>query len=457
MPEVKGLKTYRLGELIELCDERNTAGKYTLENVRGMTITKEIIPTKADMNGTDVSKFWVVKPNDFIYNPRTHGKHIGLGFNNTKETFLISWNNVAFHVKQDKCDTILPEYLFMHFNRDEWDREACYQSWGTSTEVFTWEALCDMKLPLPPLEVQKKYVAVYQGAKANLEAYQSRLSSLKLVCDGMIDKIKSQRICSAHTGFTEKEANGVAESKSDGNKKDANGFVQPIRASQEKGANGVAESKSDGNKKDVNGFVQPIRASQEKGANDVSREQIRWQKLGDLIEEVDERNTDGEIVSVNGVNKDKTFMPAVAAGEDLTKYKVVRKNQFACNLMHIGRDVAIPIALQTEDNPIIVSPAYIVFRLKSYDSISDYIQLWLSREETGRYACFLCDSSVRSGMEKTRFFDITIPLPPLQVQKDIVNIYKTYIERGRIASALKEQIKKMCPVLIRGSISEVKG
>ena len=372
-------KTYRLGELIELCDERNSEGKYTVDDAKGMTITKEIIPTKANVTDTDLQNFWVVHPNEFIYNPRTHGTRIGLGFNNTDRAFIISWNNIAFRVKKEMLDIVTPEYLFMHFNRDEWDREACYQSWGTSTEVFTWDALCGLKLILPSLSVQQKYVTVYTALQKNLAEYENGLEDLKLTCDGFIDKIK----------------NG---------------------------------------KSDVKG--------------------VKHCRLGELIIESDLKNTDMSVSFVNGVNKEKSFIPTVAAGEDLTKYKIVQKNQFACNLMHIGRDVSIPVALNTSDKQLIVSPAYIVFNINSDKVLPEYAQLWLSRKETGRYAWFLCDSSVRSGMEKDRFFDIEIPLSSIDIQQDIVNIYNVYIERQRIAAELRQKIKTLCPLLIKGSLEE---
>jgi len=191
-----GLSKYKLSELIELVEETNSLGMYGPKDVRGMTITKEIIPTKADVANTDLRKFLVVHPDEFVFNPRTHGKKIGFGFNNTKECFLISWNNIAFRVKHDALNTVIPSYLFLHFNREEWDREACFCSWGSSTEVFSWEALCDMKLTLPSIEQQRKYVDVYLALQNNLAAYQSKVEELKLVCDGYIDqlKVKSKKI-----------------------------------------------------------------------------------------------------------------------------------------------------------------------------------------------------------------------------------------------------------------------
>lgn len=150
------LTKYKIGRLIELTTETNINNMFGADDVRGMTITKEIIPTKADVSTADLSKFLVIRPQEFVFNPRTHGKHIGFGFNNTTESFLISWNNIGFRVKAEMRKIISSEYLFLHFNRNEWDREACYHSWGSSTEVFSWEALCGMELELPDLPTQQK-------------------------------------------------------------------------------------------------------------------------------------------------------------------------------------------------------------------------------------------------------------------------------------------------------------
>lgn len=168
-----------LGDYIEEVDERNKEGKYSVEDVRGMTITKEVIPTKADLKNSDLSNFKVVQPLEFIYNPRTHGKKIGLGFNVTSKPFIISWNNIAFKVTA--IDTLLPEYLFMLFCRSEWDRNACFRSWGSSTEVFSWSALCETIIPLPPLEVQQSIVKLYhcmEEAKSIAREARERLTTL---------------------------------------------------------------------------------------------------------------------------------------------------------------------------------------------------------------------------------------------------------------------------------------
>ena len=190
-----GLTKYRIGQLIELTTEINSQQVYGPDDVRGMTITKEIIPTKADVASTDLSKFLVIHPGEFVFNLRTHGRHIGFGYNTSGESFIISWNNIGFHVKPSMRGVVSSEYLFLHFNRDEWDREACYRSWGSSTEVFSWDALCEMELNLPTLPVQQKYVDIYNAMVANQKAYEHGLEDLKLVCDGYIEDLRRKMPC----------------------------------------------------------------------------------------------------------------------------------------------------------------------------------------------------------------------------------------------------------------------
>lgn len=186
------LKKYKMGELIEPTNERNTESLFGVKDVRGMTIEKTIIPTKANMTGTDITNFLVVHPNEFIYNPRTHGKKIGLGFNDTETSFLISWNNIAFRIRKNAQDIIIPKYLYINFRRPEWDRKACCDSWGTSTEVFSWDSLCDMDITIPSPLIQQKYVDIYDAMVANQKAYEQGLDDLKLTCDVYLDKLKKE-------------------------------------------------------------------------------------------------------------------------------------------------------------------------------------------------------------------------------------------------------------------------
>src|SRR5574344_1428649 len=182
-----------LGDYIEQTENRNYDLFYGANDVVGMTITKQIIPTKADVENTDLTKFLIVSPREFVYNPRTHGKKIGLGFNNTDKTVMISWNNIAFKVQEAKLDiSVMPEYLYLLFSRDEWDREACYRSLGSSTEVFSWFEMCDMKIPLPTIEVQRELVDTYNGLKALAEQNEALAKPLTEACQAYIVDCKKK-------------------------------------------------------------------------------------------------------------------------------------------------------------------------------------------------------------------------------------------------------------------------
>lgn len=188
--KIENAPMVELGELIEICDTRNTAKQYGIDDVCGMTIEKEIIPTKRDVKDTDLSKFYIVQPQEFVYNPRTHGRKIGLGFNNSNKPILISWNNTAFKAKD--INRVIPTYLYMIFTREEWDREACFNSWGSSTVVFAWEDFCKMKIPLPSIETQKELVAVYNGLKELAEENEKLLKPLSKSCEAFIVDCKKK-------------------------------------------------------------------------------------------------------------------------------------------------------------------------------------------------------------------------------------------------------------------------
>jgi restriction endonuclease S subunit len=152
------------------------------------------------------------------------------------------------------------------------------------------------------------------------------------------------------------------------------------------------------------------------------------QRLGDYIRSVDVRNRDLKVERLMGINIEKRFMPSVAnvIGTDLSNYKVVSKNQFACNLMHVGRDEKIPVAIQNEDESIIVSPAYVVFEVCDTKVLDpEYLMMWFSRSEFDRNAWFYTDGDVRGGMDREALFDMTIPVPDIKEQRNIVAEYKT--------------------------------
>ena len=372
-----GLSKYKLGELIELRDVRNSDLQYGIADVRGVNNLKQLMPTKADLNGRDLTKFQIVSPGEFVFNHRTsrNGSKFSIAYNDGERPIICTEDYVVFRVKDD-CKQILEAiWLYMFFNRPEFDRYVITNSWGSSTEFYNWEDICSISLDLPPIDIQQKYVAVYNAMLTNQQSYERGLEDLKLTCETLIDDYKHK-------------------------------------------------------------------------APKIS--------VGNILHEVDNRNIDNSITDVQGINITKQFMPSVAntTGVDLSKYKVVQKSQFAFSGMQTGRDECIRIALLHEDTPIIISPAYSVFEMKRTDILAEYVMMWFSRKEVDRLGWFMSDASIRTNLDMERFYEIKIPVPDLEVQKSIVEIYQAYNSRKEINEKLKTQIKDLCPILIKGSIEE---
>lgn len=189
------LTKYKLGELITLCDERNSNETYSVESVKGISIQKTFIETKADMENVSLRPYFLVKPDYFAYVPTTsrNGEKITIAHNVSLETYIVSSSYIVFWVKEQNI--LLPAYLFMYFNRPEFDRYSRFNSWGSARETFDWDTLCDMEIELPPIEIQQKYVDIYNAMVANQKAYEKGLDDLKLVCDGFIEDLRRTTPC----------------------------------------------------------------------------------------------------------------------------------------------------------------------------------------------------------------------------------------------------------------------
>lgn len=155
------MKIYKFSEIIEEVREYNNNLKYGLSDIVGVTIEKELIPTVANLTQTALDKFYLVYPKTFVYNPRTHGVRIGMGYNQTGKIFITSWNNLAFRVKESALEVVNPDYLWLYFNRSEWDRETNFRAWGSSTIVFSWSIFMDMTIELPIKSIQDVIVRQY--------------------------------------------------------------------------------------------------------------------------------------------------------------------------------------------------------------------------------------------------------------------------------------------------------
>lgn len=264
------LAKVRLSELLLRSDERNIIGKYGLSDVRGMSIEKHFIATKAKMEGVSLASYKIVRPDSFAYVPVTsrNGDRITIAHNDSSTPYIVSSSYEVFKVADShRLDS---RYLYMFFNRDEFDRYARFNSWGSARETFSWDDFCDTPIELPPIETQRKYVAIYKTMLANQQDCEKSLADLKLACDALLDRCKtSPRI-----------------------------------------------------------------------------------RLDKLITEVDARNVLESRSIAMGVTLDHTFTPSKTTLSDISKYKIVKPGQLACNLIHVGRDKAFPIAKNDTNNII---------------------------------------------------------------------------------------------------------
>ena len=179
---------------------------------------------------------------------------------------------------------------------------------------------------------------------------------------------------------------------------------------------------------------------------------MEYKRLGDYIREVNVRNKDLKVTNPMGINIEKYFMPSVAnvIGTDLSTYKLVSDMQFACNLMHVGRDEKIPMAMHKGEQPIIVSPAYFVFEnSKPNELLSDYLMMWFRRPEFDRNAWFYTDADVRGGMAKDALLDMTLPVPSIDCQREIVEEYETLSRRIRLNEQITEKLEATAQALYR--------
>ena len=369
-----------LGEHIELRTVTNDDLLYGVEDVRGVNNLKMLMPTKADINGRDLSKFQIVYPGEFVFNHRTsrNGSKFSIAYNDGNRPVICTEDYVLFRIKEASKKTILAEWLYMFFNRAEFDRYVITNSWGSSTEFYNWEDICSVEMNLPPLSFQQKYVDIYKAMVANQQSYERGLEDLKLVCDGYIEDL---------------------------------------------------------------------------------RRNTPSKKIKPYIELIETTNDslNYNLSAVRGVSIEKKFIETKADMTDvnLAPYLVVQPNEFAYVTVTSRNGEKISIALNDSDDTYICSSSYVAFRSKNDKVLlPQYIMLFLSRSEFNRYARFHSIGSARETFDWDELCNVQIPIPDIQVQKAIAEVFAVYNMRKQINEQLKAQIKDICPILIKGSLEE---
>jgi type I restriction enzyme, S subunit len=361
----------RLGNYIQLVDNRNKDLQVT--NLLGINITKNFMPSVANVSGSDMSKYKIIQKGQFAYSAMQVGRDecIRLALFTEDKPAIISPAYSVIEVIDE--NELLPEYMMMWFQRPESDRYGWFISDSSVRASLEYDRLCEIEIPIPHIDEQRKYVALYKGILANQKAYESSLNDLQLICNSYMDILKNKDL-------------------------------EPIK---------------------------------------------------NLVDLVDNRNVDGKISNLLGINVNKVFMPSKAntTETNLVKYKIIQKEQFAYSAMQVGRDETVRVVLYSNDEAAIISPAYNVFEVKKESKIlPEFLMLWFYRPEFNRYGWFISDSSVRASLEWERFIEIEIPVPDIKIQEAIVTIYHTLEARKRINEQLKASIKPICPVLMRGVV-----
>ena len=360
----------KIGDFIKLIDDRNS--DLLVTNLLGINISKNFMPSVANTNGVDLSKYKIIRKRQFATNVMHVGRdeRLPISLYLADEPAIVSPAYFTFEVVNDS--ELLPEYLMLQFIRPEFDRLTWYYCDSSIRGGLEWSRFCEIEIPIPNIDEQAKYVSIYSELLKNQAIYAQSLSDLQLICNGYLDRLK---------------------------------------------------------------------------------ETENFEPIGNYISLIDQRNKNLSINNLLGINISKNFMPSIANmnGLDLSRYKVIRKVQFATNLMHVGRDERLPISLYLADEPAIVSPAYLTFEVKNeVGLLPEYLMLQFTRPEFDRLTWYYCDSSIRGGLEWSRFCEIKIPVPNIEKQQAIVKIFHTLEARKKLNNTLKEHINKICPILVKG-------
>lgn len=359
----------RFGDYIKLVKIKCGIKNLTPDDVSGINRDKEFFEPSKQVGG-DTSSYKVVPPNCFACNIMHVGRDavLPIALNTTRKNKIVSPAYTVFEWTGD--NVLLKEYLFMMLNSSEKDRYFWFHCDSSVRDGMDWNAFCDIELEVPPIEIQKKYVAIYEGMLANLRSYEKGVDDLKLVCDGYIEELRK----------------------------------------------------------------------------------TKRQKLEGLLIESDERNIGHVATAEKGVSIQKVLIDTKAKSSDITKQKLVRKGCFAFNSNTSRNSETISIALNSGE-PCAVSNTYIVFSCKD-KILPEYLYLWFKRKEFDRFARFNSWGSARETISLSEIEQTEIAIPDISVQRDIVEVLQIYDKRIKHRDSLKQLTSEVCPILVRGSISE---
>lgn len=375
MTQNNEIRWVRLGEYIE--PFRKKCGDAEAL-VSGVDINKQFISTRANMEGIDVSKYYLVPPKHFACNLMHIGRdeRLPIAYNATEDNLVVTSAYFVFKIKAEKIEEVCGEYLSIYFQLSEVDRLTWFYTDSSVRGNLPEGRFLDLEFPLPSPEKQRELVATWKGLRDMKEQNEAMAAPLMQLCQSRLQELK-------HT--------------------------YPLT------------------------------------------------EIGPYIEQCDERNSENLYTQddVRGISTDKKFLPTKAnlEGVSLTSYKVVNPMDFAYVADTSRRGDKIALALNTTDDKILISSIYTTFKSKDLSKLlSEYLYLMMSRSEFDRYARFHSWGSARETFNWEDMCRVAIPLPSIEEQQAIVNIYKCAAECKRIAEEADKLSREICPALMQKAI-----
>ncbi len=176
-----------------------------------------------------------------------------------------------------------------------------------------------------------------------------------------------------------------------------------------------------------------------------------YKKLGDYIEPCNEKNEGNLIKKLQGISNRKYFQKAKTntIGIDLSKYRVVRRGQFAFNRATTRNSDRISIALRFDED-CIVSPSYRIFKSKDENVLnSEYLMMWFKRPKFDRYARFKSHGSAHEFFDLGEMYDVQLPIPSIEKQQEVVNEYNTITNRILLNKQLNQKLEETAQALYK--------
>ena len=357
-----------VGSLVEPFDKRNSDGcDYPFY---GINKDKTFMPTVADTNNLDNTKYKIVSKGDFVFSGMQTGRDvcIRIALYDKEDPIIISPAYTTFRIKDSR--KIIPQYLFIQFNRFEMDRYGWFLSDGSIRSNLDWDRFCDIEIPLPSIEVQQELVDTYNGLKALAEQNEALIEPLSKACEAFIVDCK--------TKYPEVE-------------------------------------------------------------------------LGEYIEEFDRRNSDNAIKLVKSVSVTKEFKETNAKvnKDELSGYKLVPPYHIAY-VQTTKNEKCFANALNTSSDTYVVSQVdRVIFSRDPKVLDIRFLHIIFRSKEFDRYAIFNSWGSARETFDYSELCRTRIPLPPIEEQRSIADLYNCLEEAKKIASEAREKLKTLCPALVQ--------